>query len=191
MPPVCAQALDQGLHCRRAFDVAVRDRVVDARQILHHQPARADVEMSDLGIPHLPRGQTDLLARRAQEGVWTACPQPVERGRVRLPDGVVGRIVAPAPAVEHDQHHRTTLLHLDLPCVLRGPGKPPTLHRSGGLCGIAASSSTSRTAADRSRRFRRWSLADRACLSCHTTTNSARAAGGCCGTLINPMPRIR
>ena len=72
-----------------------------------------------------------------------------------------------------------------------GPRQAADALRSGGLCGIAASSSTSRTAADRSLRFRRWSLADRACLSCHMTANSARAVGGCCGTRINPVPRIR
>jgi hypothetical protein len=49
--------------------------------------------------------------------VWTARPQAVERGRARLPDGIIGNIVAPAPAVEHDQHYRTALLHLDVPCV--------------------------------------------------------------------------
>ena len=140
-------AFDQALQRGRVGDLAARDRVVDARQILHHQPARADVEMADLGIAHLSRRQADVLSRRAQEGVRTARPQAIERGRARLPDGVVGGIVAPAPAVEYDQHHRTTLLHLNASCA----SPTPRVHRSGDLCGIAAASSTGGAAADRLR----------------------------------------
>ena len=55
-------AFDQALQRGRVGDLAARDRVVDAGQILHHQPARADVEMADLGIAHLSRRQADVLA---------------------------------------------------------------------------------------------------------------------------------
>ena len=116
------QALDQPLQRGRAVDLAAGDRCVDAGQILHHQPARADVEMADLGISHLSRGQADVRSGGVQESVRTARPQAVERGRARLPDGVVGNIVAPAPAVEHDQHHRTAPLHRNVPCVSAGAG---------------------------------------------------------------------
>ncbi len=112
-------AFDHALQRGGTVDLAAGDRLVDAGQILHHQPARADVEMADLGISHLSRGQADVLSGGVQESVRTARPQAVERGRARLPDGVVGNIVAPAPAVEHDQHHRTALLHRNVPCVCR------------------------------------------------------------------------
>ena len=69
-------------------------------------------------LPICPGGRPTSAARGAQEGVRTARPQPVEGGRARLADGVVGRIVAPAPAVEHDQHHRTAPLHRNVPRVL-------------------------------------------------------------------------
>src|SRR4029450_1243859 len=101
--------------------------------------------MADLGISHLSRGQAHVLSGGVQESVRTARPQAVERGRARLPDGVVGGIVAPAPAVEYDQHHRTTLLHLNVSCA----SLTLRVHRSGDLCGIAAASSTGAAAADR------------------------------------------
>ena len=40
----------------------VRDGGVDARQILQDYAARPDIEMSDLGIAHLPLGQADIGA---------------------------------------------------------------------------------------------------------------------------------
>src|SRR5262245_37940873 len=48
-------------------------------------------------------------------------PQMIEAGRARLADGVVGWLLAPTPAIQHNQHHRTALLHqrfpLSLPCL--------------------------------------------------------------------------
>ena len=170
------QAFDQALQRGRVGDFAACDRVVDAGQILHHQPARADIEMADLGIAHLSRRQADVLSRRAQEGVRTIRPQAIERGRARLPDGVVGGIVAPAPAVEYD---RITGRRFCISTL-------PVLHR----CPRA---SIRRLVWDRGCIVNRWrgrgSLAvpmtvtrlRRACLSCHSAANSARAAGQPCG----------
>ena len=45
-------------------DLAARDGVADARQVLHHHAAGADVEMPDLGIAHLARRQADIAGRR-------------------------------------------------------------------------------------------------------------------------------
>ncbi len=36
------------------------DRVVDARELLVHDPTRADVEVTDLGIAHLALRQADV-----------------------------------------------------------------------------------------------------------------------------------
>ena len=41
---------------------AVRDGGVDAREVLRHDRARAEVEMADLGVAHLALGQADRLA---------------------------------------------------------------------------------------------------------------------------------
>ena len=82
--------------------------VVDAGQILHHQPARADVEMADLGISHLSRGQADVRVRRCagkradspptSGRTWACAPagwrcrqhrraSPSRRARPASPDG--------------------------------------------------------------------------------------------------------
>ena len=105
------QALDQADQGRGLLDLAVGDGLADARQVLHHDTAGADVEMSDLGVAHLPLRQADIPARREEEGVGAGVPQTVEGGGARLAHGVVGRVLPPAPAVQDHQHHRTTFLH--------------------------------------------------------------------------------
>ena len=45
---------------------AVSDRFVDPGQVLINNPSRAEVEMADLGISHLPFGQPHVLPARAQ-----------------------------------------------------------------------------------------------------------------------------
>src|SRR5919198_6302740 len=106
------QALDQAREGGGSFDLAAGDRDIDARQVLDHEATGADVEMPDLGIAHLALRQADLGARSPQEGVGTARPQTVESGSAGLSNGVVSGLLAPAPSVKYDQHHRTTLLHL-------------------------------------------------------------------------------
>ena len=108
------QAFDQALECRRTCDIAAGDRRVDAGQILQHETAGADVEMSDLGIAHLPLRQANILARSSQQGVRAGRPQLVEAGSARLANSVVSRLFAPTPAIKHDQHYRTTLLHVSM-----------------------------------------------------------------------------
>ncbi len=63
------QRVDQPGHRRPPRQAAIGDRTPDARQLLHHHPARADVEVADLGIAHLAVRQPDILATGAQEGV--------------------------------------------------------------------------------------------------------------------------
>ena len=57
-----AQGLDEGVKLRDLLQPAALHRIGHARQILHHHPARADVEMADFGIAHLPPGQAHILA---------------------------------------------------------------------------------------------------------------------------------
>jgi hypothetical protein len=42
----------------------------------------------------------------------TGSPQPIEDRSIGLENGIVGRLISPAPAVEHCQHDRPRLLHL-------------------------------------------------------------------------------
>ena len=125
------QARDQADQGRGLLDLAVGDGLADARQVLHHHTAGADVEMSDLGVAHLPLRQADILARREEEGVGAGVPQTVERRGARQVHGVVGRVLPPAPAVQDHQHHRTTFLH-HLHLLASASGTPirdsPSIH---------------------------------------------------------------
>ena len=93
------QLVDEGVQLRDLLKFAAVCGVADARQVLHDHAARADVEMADFRIAHLPAGQADVLARGVQEGMGVLRPELVEGGCPRLPDGIVGRILAPAPTV--------------------------------------------------------------------------------------------
>ena len=68
-------------------------------------------------LPWLAIGQTDIAPRCSQKRVRACVPEPVEIRCASLPNGVVGRIFAPTPAIQNGQHHRTTFLHrLTFPC---------------------------------------------------------------------------
>ena len=100
---------DEILERRHRGERAVGDRFVDARQILHHHPAGAEIHVPDLGIAHLPVGQADIMLACLELRVRPALHQ-------RVPDrcpGAVDRIVgglavlgrALTPAVEDAQHN--------------------------------------------------------------------------------------
>ena len=97
------QALPQRLVLEEA---AVRDRVVDADQVLLDDRARAEVQVPDLRVAHLAVGQADRAPGGLQLRVRIALPERVEHRRVRQRDGVAGARRREAPAVEHDQRHR-------------------------------------------------------------------------------------
>ena len=138
------ELLDEIDERRRARDLAAGDRGADARQILHHHAAGADIEMADFGIAHLAVGQADVLAGGVQKAVRQALPQPVEGRRLGLADGVVRRVLAPAPAVQNDQHNRASLLHCPLSSGLKmnpryGGSRRRSMRRSlRAICGYAA-----------------------------------------------------
>ena len=76
---------------------------------------------ADVGLPAGQMGNSEvghlnIGAGRLQQRVRAARPQPVECRRAGEPHRVVGSLLAPAPAIEHDQHHRaTSLLHACFP----------------------------------------------------------------------------
>jgi hypothetical protein len=72
---------------------AVLDRVLDAREVLLHHRAGAEVEVADLAVAHLALGQPDGAPAGGQLRVAVALPQLVEhrclgeRQRVARPIG--------------------------------------------------------------------------------------------------------
>ncbi len=93
---------------RRAMgEAAILDRHIDARQILRHHAAGADIHVADFGIAHLALRQADGAAGRGEQRMRILRQQPRVVRRLRLGDGVVGCIGPPAPAVENAEHRGT------------------------------------------------------------------------------------
>ena len=100
--PLCLR--DQRAELGPLGDGAGCDRLVDPREVLHHEPASADIGVADLGIAHLAVGQPDIPARGREKGVRALPHHAVEIGGLRGQDGVVAGLGTPAPAVENAQH---------------------------------------------------------------------------------------
>ncbi len=66
--------------------------------------------MPDLGISHLPIGQPDKMLAGLQMRVRPARHQAAPNRQPRAFEGVIGFVVALAPAVEDAQHNRTRTL---------------------------------------------------------------------------------
>ena len=130
------QLRDQPPERRRAGEAAVLGRLADPRQLLHHHPAGADVQVADLGITHLAVRQPDIAAGRVKERVRAGLPEPVEVRLARLADGIVGGLLAPAEAVEDHQHHRSNgLSHGSTPFASRTRGSAHTMVEQGRFTG--------------------------------------------------------
>ena len=84
-------------------EAGVLDRRVDPGQVLVDDAAGADVHVPDFGIAHLPVRQADVAAFGVDQGGRMFGQQPAPGGHVGLGDGVVGGIVAVAPAIEDQQ----------------------------------------------------------------------------------------
>ena len=84
-------------------ELPVRDRRVDARQVLADDGAGAEVEMAHLGVAHLPRRQPDGLAAGGQLRVRVARPEVVEDRRVGQRHRVPRPRLGQPPPVEDDQ----------------------------------------------------------------------------------------
>jgi hypothetical protein len=104
VPPGGVQLLAKLHHRRQAGDRPVRDGAADAGQVLHHDPAGANIQVADLGIAHLALGQPDIRAAGAQEGAGAGGPEAVEDGGDRLGHGVVRLVFPPTPAIQDDEH---------------------------------------------------------------------------------------
>src|SRR6185312_8631086 len=100
--PRRADPLDNGIVEERA----VLDRIVDPGQVLPHHGARAEVQVPDLRVAHLPLGQADRTPARCELGVAIAVPELVEHRRVRLRHRVAWARRREAEAVEHHETHR-------------------------------------------------------------------------------------
>ena len=85
---------------------AVGDRVVDPRQVLLHDRSRAQVQVADLGVAHLPLGQADVAPARRQGRARVAPPELVEDRGLGERDGVARPGLRQPPAVEDHEGER-------------------------------------------------------------------------------------
>ena len=81
----------------------VLDRLVDAHEVLLDDRPRAEVEVADLRVAHLPLGQPYARAAGGQRGVVVLLPESVEHRRVGERDRVARPIRRQPPAVEDHQ----------------------------------------------------------------------------------------
>ena len=87
-----------------AGELAGADGGVDARQLLHHHPAGADVHMADLGIAHLALGQAHMQLRGVDQGVGRLGHPALPGGRLGQGHGIAGAGGGMAPAVQNAEH---------------------------------------------------------------------------------------
>ena len=83
MQPPASRLSESFLQNAILLQFAVSDRFVDPGQVLINNPSRAEIEMTDLGISHLPFGQTDVLPARAQRRARIILIETVVKRRLR------------------------------------------------------------------------------------------------------------
>ncbi len=90
-----------------AEEVAPLDALGDPDQVLGHHAAGAQVQVADLGVPHLPLGEADGEPARLEQGARLALPQAVPHRRPGQFDRVALAGLAIPPAVQHNERHGT------------------------------------------------------------------------------------
>ena len=97
------QPIDECAEVGVAFEFAALHGLVDARQVLVHDPPGPDDHVSDFGVAHLACGEPDIHPRTGKQGVRAAGQEAIPIRRVRRGDGVVRRRLPMAEAVENDE----------------------------------------------------------------------------------------
>ena len=88
-PPIALGLPDGRVEGLVAEKGAILDRSVDAHEVLEDDPPGAEVGVPDLGIPHLPLGQTHCEARGVEGRVGIALVEEVDVRGIGQGDGVV------------------------------------------------------------------------------------------------------
>ncbi len=80
------------------------DRLRDSHHVLVNHAPRADRQMTDLGVAHHARGESDRLARGVDLGMGLRAVQTIHRGRARHRDRVGLALRPQTPSIEDHQH---------------------------------------------------------------------------------------
>src|ERR1700693_6074296 len=89
-----------------AKELTAFDSVIDPRSVHADYASRADVQMPDLAVAHLPRLQTDVLAGRFDERVGILLVPLIEMRRVSKSDRVTFSLGGITKPVENYQDTR-------------------------------------------------------------------------------------
>ena len=88
------------------------DALGDTHDVLRHDAARTEVQVTDLAVAHLPVREPDVVARGADQRPRILCVEAIERRRAGQADGVPGLLRTLAVAVEdHEDHARRAATH--------------------------------------------------------------------------------
>src|SRR5580700_580488 len=87
-------------------EFTVLDHQVDAGNVHMHDAARANIEMPDFAVAHLPLGQSDKRSAGMNQRVRIFAQQALVGGLARQRDGVGFGLGAITPAVEDDKDQR-------------------------------------------------------------------------------------
>lgn len=84
---------------------------VDPGEILVHNPARPDIEVTDLGIAHLADGQTHRPIVGHEPGCRILLGKEIHVGGFGNKGGIAGPRRSKPPAVKNSQQNRGTGMH--------------------------------------------------------------------------------
>ncbi len=84
-------------------EIAIRDRLADPGQVLVDDPSRADVQVPDFRVPHLPLGESHRHAGGTDVGTGVVGAEARHVGGPRLDDGIVLTLGADPPTVQDHQ----------------------------------------------------------------------------------------
>ena len=116
--PTCV--LDQLHESRNAKELASINRLRDADEILRHDAAGAEIQMSDFAVTDLSLGKTDGETGCLEQRARRAIPQLVPHRRPTELDGIALAARPEAPPVEHDEDHRRGGAHAAGRCHIEG-----------------------------------------------------------------------
>src|SRR6266550_1362974 len=116
--PTCT--LDQFDERRNLEELPGLDRLGYPDEILRHDAAGAEIQMSDFAVTDLSLGKTDGETGGLEQRARRAIPQLVPHRRPTELDGIALAAGPEAPPVEHDEDHRRGGAHAAGRCHIEG-----------------------------------------------------------------------
>ena len=105
--PAAASRMLHGRRQRRVRkELAILNHQIDARDVHVHDPARANIQVPDFTISHLPFRQTDKRTAGMNQGIGILAQQAIVGRLARQRDGIGFGFRAVPPAVEDDEDER-------------------------------------------------------------------------------------